>query len=46
MLIPRALREHPPMLIRHNPAALEKPFFRRGGCVRKRAHHMGEQAKA
>jgi hypothetical protein len=28
------------MQIRHNPAPLEKPFFRRGGCVLKGAHHM------
>src|SRR5260221_9854585 len=30
------------MQIRHNLVVSEKPFFRRGRCVLKAAHHLGE----
>src|SRR5216683_4922617 len=39
-LIPRAPTAHLLMQIRHNLVVPEKPFFRRGRCVRKAAHHL------
>src|SRR5664279_5445533 len=38
----RALAAHLPMQIRHNLVVPEKPFFRRGRCVLKTAHHLEE----
>src|ERR1700722_9351001 len=40
MLIPRAPSAHLLMQIRHNLVVPEKPFFRRGRCVLKTAHHL------
>src|SRR5215203_2104523 len=34
------------MQIRHNLVVPEKPFFRRGCCVLKTAHHVEESGKA
>ena len=39
-LIPRALIAHLLIQIRHNLVVPEKPFFRRGSCVLKAAHHF------
>src|ERR1700684_2344685 len=39
-LIPRAPAAHLLMQIRHNLIVPEKPFFRRGRCVLKAAHHV------
>ena len=39
-LIPRAPAAHLLMQIRHNLVVPEKPFFRRGCCVLKAAHHV------
>src|SRR5882672_2191633 len=36
-----SLRLHLLMQIRHNLVVGEKPFFRRGSCVLKAAHHVG-----
>jgi hypothetical protein len=33
------------MQIRHNLVVQEKPFFRRGRCVLKEAHHLGRKRK-
>src|ERR1700722_14050916 len=44
MLIPRAPSAHLLMQIRHNLVVPEKPFFRRGRCVLKTAHHV-EQSR-
>jgi hypothetical protein len=41
-LIPRAPNAHLLMQIRHNLVVPEKPFFRRGRCVLKAAHHFEE----
>src|SRR5450755_4912326 len=40
--IPRAPAAHWLMQIRHNLVVPEKPFFRRGRCVLKAAHHLEE----
>src|SRR6202046_1627703 len=44
-LIPRAPAAHWLMQIRHNLVVPEKPFFRRGRCVLKEAHHLGRTRK-
>jgi hypothetical protein len=41
-LIPSAPIAHLLMQIRHNLVVPEKPFFRRGCCVLKTAHHFEE----
>jgi hypothetical protein len=40
VLIPRTLTAQLLMQIRHNLVVPEKPFFRRGRCVPKTAHHL------
>src|SRR5436305_5302116 len=40
--IRRAPAAHLLMQIRHNLVVPEKPFFRRGRCVTKTAHHLEE----
>src|ERR1700730_12708234 len=40
LVIPRAPAAHLLMQIRHNLVVPEKPFFRRGRCVLKTAHHL------
>src|ERR1700722_19225033 len=42
LLIPIASAAHWLMQIRHNLVVPEKPFFRRGRCVLKTAHHVVE----
>src|SRR5665213_481062 len=44
-LIPRAPAAHWLMQIRHNLVVPEKPFFRRGRCVLKEAHHLDPGGK-
>src|ERR1700738_5725570 len=40
LVIPRSPTAHLLMQIRHNLVVPEKPFFRRGCCVLKAAHHF------
>jgi hypothetical protein len=42
-MIPRAPTTHLLMQIRHNLVVPEKPFFRRGRCVLKTAHHLEDR---
>jgi hypothetical protein len=42
-MIPRAPTTHLLMQIRHNLVVPEKPFFRRGRCVLKAAHHLQDR---
>src|SRR5436190_3660164 len=44
-LIPGAPMAHLLIQIRHNLVLFEKPFFRRGRCVLKTAHHVGWSGK-
>ena len=45
LLIPSAPAAHMLMQIRHNLVVPEKPFFRRGRCVLKAAHHVEAKRK-